>query len=85
MRLGLGFYEDDAKGKIIAAHQQAFALSPRQGAKTNVGFSVVIPLEAKASTLMLALRDLTTGITGSVRIPLKKYQPQEKHSKSKRH
>lgn len=81
MRLGLGFYEENGKGKIIAAHQQAFALSPTQGASKSVGFSVAIPLQQKASALVLALRDLTTGITGSVRIPLEKYQPGKKHSK----
>ncbi len=74
--LALGFYEENAKGKIVAAHQQAFTLSPTLGASKSVGFSAVIPPQQEASTLVLvlALRDLTTGVTGSVRIRLRKYQ-----------
>lgn len=74
------FVQLDAKNRIVDSSDETFELkfSPerfRQVLKDGLNYSKRIAIEGDAATLRVVVRDATTGVVGSVSIPLGPYLP----------
>ena len=72
-------FELDGKGNILTGTDKPAKVTISEaefqlGLKEGMGFSFTLPLFTKAETLSIILRDEESGIAGSVRVPLDKYQ-----------